>query len=625
MFLKKRAFLSVILLSLFVHTMAQKNNYEKNWEKVKDLEDKGLPKSTLSEVLTIYNLAKKSNDDAQQIKACMFQIKYRGMIEEDHAENNIFFVDTLIANAKAPAKNILQNMQAQMFWQYFQQNRWKFYNRTTLQQENSKDISTWSLDKLHETISSLYKASLANEKLLQDTRIDNIDPIIIKGENTKELRPTLYDFLAHRSLEYFMNTEVELTKPAYYFTITEEAAFAPVAQFIKTKFNTKDTASLQYNALLLLQDLLSFHQDDKTPDALMDVDITRLSFVYQKSVAENKEKLYEEALKEIETKYNNNPISALASHLRAQIYHKKGQQYQPYTQTENQYEIKRAKELCEQTAAKFPGSEGGINCKNLIAQIIKPYINIQTEEVNIPGQPFRNLVTYRNVQKLYIRIIKTTREELKRIEEKKYEQYNYKWKEYIALKAQSSFTVDLPSLQDYQQHSTEIKADPLNPGIYIILTSTNPSFSFDNNLLVKQVTRVSNISFINNDKDYYVLHRDNGKPLVNTNVQVWRKEYNYKTSKYQTYKGEQYQTDKNGYFKLDLKKTDNERYFSLQLQHENDELFLDNEKYYNVYNSYETPVKPITYLFTDRSIYRPGQTIYFKGIVLRREKKCCQQ
>jgi uncharacterized protein YfaS (alpha-2-macroglobulin family) len=52
----------------------------------------------------------------------------------------------------------------------------------------------------------------------------------------------------------------------------------------------------------------------------------------------------------------------------------------------------------------------------------------------------------------------------------------------------------------------------------------------------------------------------------------------------------------------------------------NDELFLDNEKYYNVYNSYETPVKPITYLFTDRSIYRPGQTIYFKGIVLRREK-----
>jgi hypothetical protein len=366
MFLKKCAFLSVILLSLFVHTMAQKNNYEKNWEKVKELEDKGLPKSALSEVLTIYNLAKKSNDDAQQIKACIHQIKYRGMIEEDHAENNIFFVDTLIANAKAPAKNILQNMQAQMFWQYFQQNRWKFYNRTTLQQENSKDISTWSLDKLHETISVLYKASLSNEELLQNTRLGNFDPIIIKGENTRELRPTLYDFLAHRSLEYFMNTEVELTKPAYYFTITEEAAFAPAAQFIKIKFNTKDTASLQYNALLLLQDLLSFHQDDKTPDALMDVDITRLSFVYQKSVAENKEKLYEEALKEIEAKYNNNPISALASHLRAQIYYKKGQQYQPHTQTENQYEIKRAKELCEQTSAKFPNSEGGTSCKNLL-------------------------------------------------------------------------------------------------------------------------------------------------------------------------------------------------------------------------------------------------------------------
>jgi hypothetical protein len=330
MYLKKISFLAILLTVACLYTKAQKNNYQSNWEKVEQLEKKGLPQSALKEVIAIYNLAKKDNNDAQQIKACMFQIKYRNMVEKDHAENNIFFVDTLIEQAKAPVKNILQSMQAEMFWQYFQQNRWKFYNRTALQQENSKDISTWSLDKLHETISTLYKASLSDKIVLQNTKLENFEPIIEKGENTRQLRPTLFDFLGHRALGYFMNKEVEITKPAYYFTITDPAAFAPMAEFIKTKFNTKDTSSLQYNALLLLQDLLSFHQNDKNPDALLDADIIRLSFVYQNSVAENKEKLYEAALKEIEGKYSNNPLSARAAYLRAQIYYARGQKYTPY-------------------------------------------------------------------------------------------------------------------------------------------------------------------------------------------------------------------------------------------------------------------------------------------------------
>ena len=54
-------------------------------------------------------------------------------------------------------------MQAEMFWQYLQNNRYKFYNRTKLTDEKSKDISTWSLDKLHANISTLYKASLSTK------------------------------------------------------------------------------------------------------------------------------------------------------------------------------------------------------------------------------------------------------------------------------------------------------------------------------------------------------------------------------------------------------------------------------------------------------------------------------
>jgi hypothetical protein len=70
MFLK---IITCILQVLVFTTMAQtKNDYIKNWKKVEDLEKIGLTKSASAEVTAIYKLAQKDNNDAQQIKACMY-------------------------------------------------------------------------------------------------------------------------------------------------------------------------------------------------------------------------------------------------------------------------------------------------------------------------------------------------------------------------------------------------------------------------------------------------------------------------------------------------------------------------------------------------------------------------
>ena len=116
MFLKKITLLFLFITAIINTTMAQKNNnYITQWKKVEAFEKKGLTASALKEVLGIYTLAIKDKNHAQQIKSCMYQIKYRNMKEEESQEKNIFFVDTLIAKAKAPAKNILQSMQAEMY------------------------------------------------------------------------------------------------------------------------------------------------------------------------------------------------------------------------------------------------------------------------------------------------------------------------------------------------------------------------------------------------------------------------------------------------------------------------------------------------------------------------------
>src|SRR5882757_1334601 len=611
MFIKKILLVLLTLTGFATISMAQKNgSYDSEWKKVEAFEKKGLTKSALEAVVSIYNLAVKDNNDAQKIKSSMYQVKYHNMVDENSRENNIFFVDTLIEKAKAPSKNILQSMQAEMFWQYLQNNRWKFYSRTKLAEEKSKDITTWSIDKLHATITKLYKASLTNESLLKATGLTDFDPVIVKGENTRQLRPTLYDFLTHRALSYFMTDESDLTKPAYQFTINNSKAFAPSYEFASTSFKTKDSASLHHTALLLLQDILKFHSADAKPDALIDADLIRLNFVNQYAVVEGKDKLYETALRDIETRYADNPLSAQAAYLRAQIYYNHGQVYDPLTKSNNQYEIKRAKELAETIAAKFPKSEGGINAQNLVSQIRQPSLNLETEKVNVINQPFRTLVTYKNIQRLYFRLVKTSKEDIKKLDTREYEKY---WAAVVALKASRSWSVDLPDPKDFQTHSTEIKVDALESGTYFVIASIDANFSTSKNILAKQLTYVSNISYINNDNDYYVLNRDNGQPLANAAVQVWETSYNYSSSKNEDVKGEAYITDKNGFFKL--RSTKQYRNFVLQVKTVNDELFLNDNNYSNNYNSTEPTPFYRTFLFADRSIYRPGQTVYFKGII----------
>lgn len=617
MFLKKLLLILFVAISSF-DAFSQINDYKANWKKVEDFEKKGLTQSAKEEVSKIYELAVNEKQPAQQIKSSIYLIKYRNMVEEESNENNIFYVDSLIQKATQPAKNILQSLQAETFWQYLQNNRWKIRSRTELSNVKSKDIRTWGIEKIYQTISLLYQSSLENEGLLKSTEIDGFDPVLTKGINTRNLRPTLYDFLTHRALDFFMTGESDLTKPSYVFIINDSKAFAPAAEFVKANFKTKDSSSLQLKAVLLLQNLLSFHLTDSNRDALLDADLKRLSYVNSNGVFVNKEQLYEKALLQLEERYADNPMSATASYLRANLYYQRGSNYDPFTNTTSQYEIRRAKELAIITEKKFPKSEGGINCHNLLSTILQPSLYIQTEEVNTINDPFRSFVKYKNIKNLYLRLIKTSNEELKIINRE--EGAEIYWKKITALKALKSWQQELPNLQDFQEHSTEIKIDGVDNGIYLLLASVEPDFGLSKNLVAKQLFYVSNISCISNNKsDYYVLDRNTGQPLSGASIQLWEREYNYNARKYDVSKAEKYITDANGFFKI--KKTEGSRTYLFQIKMGKDELFMDEYRDSdNYYDSYEPVYKSTTFLFTDRSIYRPGQTIYFKGIVVQTKK-----
>lgn len=611
----------LVITSLLFTTnlMAQTNNYTAEWKKIDKLLQSRLPKSALEEINKIMKLAIAQKNLPQQVKAAMYQLYFRNLVEENSAEKSIYALDSLIGKTAAPAKNILQSIQAEVYILYKIANRYKLYNRTALQNEDSKDISTWSLQRLNQQVNKLYKASLQNEELLKNTSLKSYEAILQEGKNTRQLRPTLYDLLAHRALDYFMDTENDVIEPAFKFIIRDEKAFAPVEEFVHTSFNSKDSASLHLHALQIFQNLLTFHIADKNTDALLDADLLRLNFVNQHAVISNKAEWYENALKAFEKKYSGNPFVAQAMYLRANIYLLNGRKYQPFSDTANQFEIKKAKELCEAAITQYPNSEGAINCSNLVTQIKTPSLNLTTEKVNVPQMPFRVLVQYKNIETLYFRAIKTNREELKKISANN--EYNKQWAEFAGKKAEKEWTVNLPQTHDYQNHSVEIKADALSEGIYIILASIYPNFSTGNNYMAKQIVYISNISYITNNKSQlYVLNRNTGLPIANATVQVWEQTYNYNSRRYDEIKKGKYISDKNGFVQLQKVAQDYKAEW-FQITHENDELFTDDYIYTNFKNEYPEAQVSKTFFFTDRSIYRPGQTVFFKGIVLNTNTK----
>jgi uncharacterized protein YfaS (alpha-2-macroglobulin family) len=615
--------------------MAQKikNTYDAQWEKVESFQKKGSTKSALREVENIYNDAKKNNNDVQIIKALLFKINLQQNIEEDASVKSIDSLEGEIATAKEPAKSILQSIAAQLYWNYFQQNRYKLYQRTNTVNFDKKDIATWTSDDLHQRITALYVASLKNETLLQQTKLKPFDAIILKG-NVRNLRPTLFDLLAHRALDYFKNDERDITRPAYAFEIKDPVAFAPVNEFINVNFISKDSTSLHQKALLIFQQLLAFHQNDKDPDALIDADIERINFVNEYGVMQNKDSLYNLALKRLTEKYADNPLSAQATFLTAQNIYNKAVEANRNHDSSSKYTIVKAKEILDNLANKFPKSEGGINAQNLLKTILRPSFKLTTEKVNVLSKPFRTLVNYQNFNTVYFRIISLTPEMKKRLEK---ENDNDKlFQKLISLKSLRTWKQDLPQTQDYFSHSAEVKIDALPVGEYALIGSADQNFSLDKNPLCAQYFYVSDISFINSGLQYFVLNRTTGQPLSGANVQVWNQKYDYTTRDNTLTKDGFYRTDKNGFFELPAEQKQNNyknQNIRLEISTTNDHLFLDDYQFvfYNYYEGidaeqydnqkeYDNKAAQV-FLFTDRSIYRPGQIVYFKGIGVTKDFK----
>ncbi|NLP58798.1 alpha-2-macroglobulin [Lutibacter sp. B1] len=613
---------AIILFLVFIFSIQLSNaqtpfdSYKKDWDKVYQFELESLPKSALIEVEKIFIKAKKENNTSQLVKTLLYKSKFALTLEEDAQLKVIENLKSEISQSNFPSKNMLENVLANMYWQYFQQNRWKFYNRTkTSEKIDTTDFRTWDLATIFTEIQTHFQKSLENGLLAQQYDLNTINDILQLQKDSKIYRPTLYDFLAHNALDFFEKDERYLSKPAYKFEINNPDFLENNTSFLNADFTSKDKQSNHLYALKIYKNLTLFHSKDNNPTALIDVTLKRLHFVKNNYVLENKDSIYLNTLQQLKSTYQKNETSTEIDFEIAHFYNELANTYHPKDNKVHRFKRKEALEICEQAFTAFPKSQGAEKCLALKNQILKKYLAITSEKYIPINTPSRLLINYKNIDKLYFKTFKITKIQMEAFNKI----YNDSAKiDYLKnLKLLNEWKSDLKNENDFQQHSTEILVPEFSNGNYLIFASTEKEFNAENSYATNYVQITDLVLIENNNKTYQVVNRNTGKPIKNAKINL----KNYRTGDYNKPLNKNFVTNKNGQFTFNNKeyyrnvvatvtyKDDTATFGDYYLYKYDDEDTTEEDE--------EILIKP--FVFTDRSIYRPGQTVYFKAILLKKQ------
>ncbi len=612
-------FATILLFSTSIKAQSDFNNYKEEWKKVEQFEVKGLPKSALATVEKIYKKAQKDDNSPLLIKTLLYKSKFALTLEEDAQLKVVNSLKAEIEKATIPSKNILESILADLYWQYFQQNRWRFYNRTkTTEKVDTADFRTWDLQTIFEETHTHYQNSLASALIIQQTDIKQFSSILSLQTNSRIYRPTLYDFLAHRAIGFYQNDERNLKRPAYKFEIDNPNLLGATAEFVKVEIMAKDSLSQQLHALKIYKNLTLFHLKDKEPSALVTLTFNRLDFVRNNAVFNNKNDFYLKTLQELKKQYQEHKISTEIDFKIASLYVEQASSYQPKENEDNRWKLKEALQICEQVVKNFPTSNGTEKCKNLKSQILSKQLSLTTERFIPILQPSRLLVTYKNTDQLFFKAIQVT----KRQQQKFAKIYNDSAK--IAfinkLKVIKVWETKLRNENDYQQHKTEIAVPNLEQGSYLIFASTRKEYT-DENTFAYSFIQVTDLALIENERsgkyNYQVVNRNTGKPITDATVHI----KNYNTGRYNKKIDKTLKTDAKG--QVSFAVPQHHSNVVVTVSYKKDKAIFGDfylSENYRTYDSRDNIVDTNVFLFTDRSIYRPAQTVYFKGIAIERSK-----
>ncbi|MGC4101094.1 alpha-2-macroglobulin family protein [Ferruginibacter sp.] len=628
-----------ILFSLNIHAQTELN--AKTWFEIDSSLARKSNLTTLRlRVTGLYLQALLNNQYLHAARCLNYRLRIDDLKNEDSLYfKNSAFIDSLLQQPQHPqmqyALHLMQAARLKNFitrYNRFQQNTY-YRKDIPVNYASYKNISLDSMVQLHFETAKTIAKTISSYKVA--------DALWLSSDALQFLyQPGLYDIA--------ITEQLASVKWKYYYQLPYGTRAAKWMGLSADDFITKlDTLNSQQEWPLrdikLYKEWLSYYQNNR-PNYYFVETILR-KYLYELVRLQNKEAepLYESYLQQL-TNSRYNIVKAYSVYQLCLLWNSQAARYFPasnrpvynyqtasYTtegfDTTYRYHPVKALQLFN---ANRQVMDSFVYLKNILTgmeeKIKNPDITLTLQQHNLPGETFLAELKFKNTDTFYYRIVRPSG---------RYPSFGTyptknQWTD-VLLKmplVKDSFII-LPRQDDRNYHNVYIPMDAMLPGNYCIILSPRQlqdSSVWRSNLYFN----ITNIAVVNNEQQVYVLHRKTGKPLSGAAVTAIYNESVWKNgaSTYIRHE-EKYTVNDKGFFKVK-----DANYKDLTVVYGNDTL-VENVQYHSngsdddddVYSKDEYDdlvdfymTNAVAYIYTDRSIYRPGQTVFYKAIFITKDK-----
>ncbi len=584
------------------HMNNHTDNFSEQWDKIDSLRDERLPQSALAMTLDLRLQALKSENWSHYIKALM----YINVLKQEPADwslsNIISNLEEEVESVPSPAKSILYSYLGELTASYVRQNYWLIGDRADGSED---DLETMSINQLHR------KANLYYLESIKDSTLDNVPlseygVLIEKDSQYYRYWTTLYDLLAYRAITHLTSPDLRRQSTFQSHGIYAIDFFYPQEDFVKIELDPKETSDMSYQALRLLQSVLSKMQADPM---MIEIDLLRLEYVWNNSIRPDKDQLYIKALERLIGRFVDLPQVTLVHNKLAEFYWQV-----PIDQDTLAWQ--KAHRICSQALQNHPHSRGAVACHSLQERIEQKSLQVQLEEVTLPGQSQLMRIDFRNVDTVYHRLVRFSEFERKDWVHSSPEEQIGMLNRHASLIEE---VIQLPKSTDFRNHSTEWIIEELKPGFYVSVVSTDAQMDKEGHAIIPTPFFVSRLSCLHAQspvsQDFTVVDREKGSPLMGVRADWFALRYDRQGSQ------PHYQQISTGTSGPDGKLKfpgAHQRGLILKMTQGDDWIVIDRQ-FHDIYQQPDPGKQVRVEFITDRAIYRPGQIVHFKGLVIESE------
>ncbi|MDR7209065.1 TonB-dependent receptor plug domain-containing protein [Flavobacterium piscis] len=581
-----------VFLLLSTVLLAQKN--DKNWERVIAYENEGKVKSANDIVTKIYKRAVTDKDEVQMIKSFFYQSKYLQVADENAQTKILRNLKSEINRVSIPSKAILNLVYAKCLDDYYNRNSYQIRQKTntTFLDEN---FLTWTDTIFKNQIDTALKQTLSNEKKLKATLLSQYEPVFDYFTLEKFKDENLFDYLLKENIKFYTHKIQHWQIQKNDFNTIKDALLGKPKDFTKLNFGFVTESNLKKT--------LSLFQKQEIEKPTPENQFERMQFCHTYLTTLNDDDFLK-SLNSLQKKSNDTNLIQKIQLEKALTFKKLASK-----ETHPDYNNKAIALLDSIIMINNRSNAYKLAIQNKQSIIFKS-LNIQLQKQNYSDENTRAFIQFKNINRLAVSFYKINQKEIQLFKNSSYPKDSLAENIIENQKPAVSENYNLLNKNDYFEYTTEVLLPQLKTGSYLVYFESDSDLKTGKAFAFETIS-VSNLAVLATQKKdtqiFLVTDRKTGKPLENISVNLLNQSI---------------KTDKNGLASF-IKENNYYNQEPITLSSASDTLSLT-KSYLGQNNDYSTNEKEENKgnieFYLDRAIYRPGQTVYYKGIVIQKIK-----